>query len=31
MTTLENATLEIRVKKIGVRVSITEEAIADSS
>ena len=30
MTTLENATLEIRVKKIGVRVSITEEAIADS-
>ena len=31
MTTLENATLEIRVKKIGVRVSITEEAISDSS
>ena len=31
MTTIENATLEIRVKKIGVRVSITEEAIADSS
>ena len=31
ITTLENATLEIRVKKIGVRVSITEEAIADSS
>ena len=29
--TLENATLEIRVKKIGVKVSITEEAIADSS
>lgn len=31
MTTIENATLEIRVKKIGVRVSITEEAINDSS
>lgn len=31
MTTIENATLEIRVKKIGVRVSITEEAITDSS
>ena len=31
MNTVENATLEIRVKKIGVRVSITEEAIADSS
>lgn len=31
MTTIENATLEIRVKKIGVRVSITEEAISDSS
>lgn len=30
-TTLENATLEVRVKKIGVKVSITEEAIADSS
>lgn len=30
-TTLENATLEIRVKKIGVKVSITEEAINDSS
>ena len=29
--TLENATLEIRVKKIGVKVSITEEAISDSS
>lgn len=28
---LENATLEIRVKKIGVKVSITEEAISDSS
>lgn len=31
ITTIENATLEIRVKKIGVRVSITEEAISDSS
>lgn len=30
-TTMENATMEIRVKKIGVKVSITEEAIADSS
>ena len=30
-TTLENSTLEIRVKKIGVKVSITEEAINDSS
>ncbi len=29
--TVENATLEIRVKKIGVKVSITEEAISDSS
>lgn len=29
--TLENSTLEIRVKKIGVKVSITEEAISDSS
>lgn len=29
--TFENSTLEIRVKKIGVKVSITEEAIADSS
>lgn len=29
--TLENSTLEIRVKKVGVKVSITEEAIADSS
>lgn len=29
--TLENATMEIRVKKIGVKVSITEEAITDSS
>ena len=31
MNTIENATLEVRVKKIGVKVSITEEAIADSS
>ena len=31
MNTIENSTLEIRVKKIGVKVSITEEAIADSS
>lgn len=29
--TIENSTLEIRVKKIGVKVEITEEAIADSS
>lgn len=29
--TLENSALEIRVKKIGVKVSITEEAISDSS
>lgn len=29
--TIENSTLEIRVKKIGLRVSITEEAISDSS
>lgn len=29
--TLENSTLEIRVKKIGTRVAITEEAITDSS
>lgn len=29
--TIENSTLEIRVKKIGVKVSITEEAITDSS
>lgn len=29
--TFENSTLEIRVKKIGVKVSITEEAISDSS
>ena len=31
VNTEENATLEIRVKKVGVRVSITEEAINDSS
>lgn len=31
MTTVENGTLEIRVKKIGLKVSITEEAITDSS
>lgn len=29
--TLENSQLEIRVKKIGLKVSITEEAISDSS
>lgn len=29
--TIENSTLEIRTKKYGVKVSITEEAIADSS
>lgn len=29
--TLENTALEVRVKKIGLKVSITEEAIADSS
>lgn len=29
--TLENSSLEIRVKKIGIKVSITEEAISDSS
>lgn len=29
--TIENSTLEIRVKKIGTRVAITEEAITDSS
>ena len=28
---LENGTLEVRVKKIGLKVSITEEAISDSS
>lgn len=31
MNTIENSTLEIRVKKVGVKVSITEEAISDSS
>ena len=31
MNTLENASLEVRVKKVGLKVSITEEAIADSS
>lgn len=31
VNTLENATLEIRVKKFGVRVSMTEEAVNDSS
>ena len=31
LNTSENSTLEIRVKKIGVKVSITEEAIQDSS
>lgn len=31
MNTLENSQIEIRVKKIGTRVSITEEAISDSS
>lgn len=31
VNTIENSTLEIRVKKIGTRVSITEEAISDSS
>lgn len=31
VNTIENATLEIRVKKFGVKVSITEEAINDSS
>lgn len=30
-TTIENSALEVRVKKIGVRVSITEECIQDSS
>lgn len=29
--TIENSTLEVRVKKIGTRVAITEEAITDSS
>lgn len=31
VNTIENSTLEIRVKKIGTRVSITEEAVTDSS
>lgn len=31
MNTIENTTLEVRVKKIGLKVSITEEAISDSS
>jgi hypothetical protein len=31
MNTVENSSLEIRVKKIGLKVSITEEAITDSS
>lgn len=31
MNTIENNQLEIRVKKIGLKVSITEEAISDSS
>lgn len=31
MNTLENSQIEIRVKKIGTKVSITEEAISDSS
>ena len=30
-TTIENATLQIKMKKFGCRVSITEEAINDSS
>lgn len=29
--TLENSALEIRVKKVGIKVSITEEAITDST
>jgi hypothetical protein len=29
--TLENSALEVRVKKVGIKVSITEEAISDSS
>jgi hypothetical protein len=29
--TIENSALEIRVKKVGLKVSITEEAISDSS
>lgn len=31
VNTFENSTLEVRVKKVGVKVSITEEAITDSS
>lgn len=31
MNTIENSTLEIRVKKIGLKVSISEEAVSDSS
>lgn len=31
MNTFENSMIEVRVKKIGTKVSITEEAIADSS
>lgn len=31
MNTIENGQLEVRVKKIGCKVSITEEAISDSS
>jgi hypothetical protein len=31
VNTIENSTLEVRVKKIGTKVSITEEAITDSS
>lgn len=31
MTTVENGALEVRVKKIGLKVSITEEAVTDSS
>lgn len=30
-STLENANLEIKIKKVGVKVSITEEALNDSS
>lgn len=30
INTIENGTLEVRVKKIGLKVSITEEAISDS-
>lgn len=31
MNTLENGTFEIRVKKVGLRVSITEEAVTDGA